>query len=46
MRKPRTSHRVMVSITALVATIVPLIVAFHWSRLGWVDEHQNYPAGR
>jgi len=33
-----------VAFGALAAAVVPLIVAFHWSRLGWVDEHQNYPS--
>ena len=40
----RTSHRVrLAALGGLAAAIVPLIVAFHWSRLGWVDMHQNYP---
>ena len=40
-----TSHRTrLVALGALGAAIVPLIVAFHWGRLGWVDEHQSYPA--
>jgi hypothetical protein len=26
--------------------VLPLIVAFHWSRLGWRDEHVNYPLER
>lgn len=46
MRKePRASHRSrQVALGALTAAIVPLVVAFHWGRLGWVDEHQNYPS--
>ncbi|HEY8117380.1 MAG TPA: M15 family metallopeptidase [Actinomycetota bacterium] len=24
--------------------MLPLIVAFHWARLGWRDEHVNYPS--
>ena len=46
MRKaPRTSHRARVAaLGALAAAVVPLIVAFHWARLGWVDEHLNYPS--
>jgi hypothetical protein len=32
--------------TALaIAVMLPMIVAFHWSRLGWRDEHVNYPTG-
>ena len=27
-----------------IAVVLPLIVAFHWSRLGWRDEHINYPS--
>jgi hypothetical protein len=27
-----------------IAVVLPLIVAFHWSRLGWRDEHVNYPS--
>lgn len=46
MRKePRTWPAArLVAFGALAAAVVPLIVAFHWSRLGWVDEHQNYPS--
>jgi hypothetical protein len=27
-----------------IAVVLPLIVAFHWSRLGWRDQHVNYPS--
>jgi hypothetical protein len=27
-----------------IAVVLPMIVAFHWSRLGWRDEHVNYPS--
>jgi hypothetical protein len=27
-----------------IAVVLPLIVAFHWSRLGWRDAHVNYPS--
>jgi hypothetical protein len=27
-----------------IAVVLPLIVAFHWSRLGWRDGHVNYPS--
>ena len=29
-----------------IAVVLPVIVAFHWSRLGWRDEHVNYPTNR
>jgi hypothetical protein len=31
------------SSAVVIAVVLPLIVAFHWSRLGWRDEHVNYP---
>jgi hypothetical protein len=27
-----------------IAIVLPLIVAYHWARLGWRDEHVNYPS--
>ncbi len=32
------------SIALAIAVVLPLIVAFHWARLGWRDEHVNYPS--
>jgi hypothetical protein len=32
------------SSAVVIAVVLPLIVAFHWSRLGWRDEHVNYPS--
>jgi hypothetical protein len=44
-KQARTSHGSRtLALGALAAAIIPLIVAFHWSRLGWRDEHQNYPS--
>ena len=41
----RTTHGPrMVALGALVAVAIPLLVAFHWARLGWRDEHVNYPS--
>ena len=41
---PRTMHGPrIVALGAFVVVLVPLIVAFHWTRLGWRDEHLNYP---
>jgi hypothetical protein len=27
-----------------IAVVLPLLVGFHWARLGWRDEHVNYPS--
>ena len=32
------------SIAVPIAVVLPLIVANHWARLGWRDEHVNYPS--
>ncbi|HET9249609.1 MAG TPA: M15 family metallopeptidase [Actinomycetota bacterium] len=31
-------------VSAAIAVVLPLLVAYHWARLGWRDEHQNYPS--
>ena len=36
-------RRIVAVLLGLVA-IVPLIVAWHYARLGWRDKHYNYPA--
>ncbi|MGH2590566.1 MAG: M15 family metallopeptidase [Actinomycetota bacterium] len=35
--------KALVALALVVALVVPL-VAWHWSRLGWRDEHENYPS--
>ena len=32
------------SIAVPIAVVLPLTVGFHWARLGWRDEHVNYPS--
>ena len=34
------------SIAVPIAVVLPLLVGFHWARLGWRDEHVNYPSTR
>ena len=32
------------SIAVPIAVVLPLTIGFHWARLGWRDEHVNYPS--
>ena len=32
------------NIAVPIAVVLPLLVGFHWARLGWRDEHVNYPS--
>lgn len=38
-RRARTAALVLVG-----AVVLPLIMGFHWARLGWRDVHRNYPS--
>lgn len=43
-RARRSAGRRLLSLTVGTALVVPLLVGWHWSRLGWRDAHYNYPS--
>ncbi len=46
MRKSSRGDKVVrfLGIALPIAIVLPLIAAFHWGRLGWRDQHANYPS--
>jgi hypothetical protein len=45
-RTPRSRRlgRVMPVAIAAVMVLAPVLVGWHWAKLGWRDKHYNYPA--
>jgi hypothetical protein len=39
----RRSGTIVVFVTAVVLAVTPLLIGWHWAKLGWRDRHYNYP---
>ena len=42
--RPRRLGRLMPVAIAVVLVVAPVLVGWHWAKLGWRDKHYNYPA--